>query len=182
MQVYFWKENKFKLISSQNFPKCEPGKCVICPISYSKYDNKQVLCRNRIEKFGAFKAHLANAERTFGELVAFPADCKSLPSVSIYHKFRRYGQLHSYIQGSKEVGALTVKNTLDQTLTKGSLCSDFTFSILNKTSSSRWKKRILASCTPMANTVHTVPANERCILRAPCSSISKLLSRTFFVF
>ena len=67
--VYFWKENKFKLISAQNYPRCSPGLCRTCPISYNKTDNKQYNCRNRIDKFGVFKSHLANAERILGELV-----------------------------------------------------------------------------------------------------------------
>ena len=67
--VYFWKENRFKLISSQNFPRCNPGTCTTCPISYNKIDNKPYRCRNKIDKFASFKFHLGQAERWFGELV-----------------------------------------------------------------------------------------------------------------
>lgn len=69
LQVYFWKEKKFKAISSRNFPKCMPGNCKTCPNVHNKSDGRQFRCRNRVEKFEIFKSHLGQAERLLGELV-----------------------------------------------------------------------------------------------------------------
>lgn len=92
--VYFHKENCFYEITSTDFLRFFPrgSKCRTCPEFFVKYTGKAATCQAKMENFSTFKAHLAEGERIFGELVAF-REGQELPDKSIYLKHRHYGYL-----------------------------------------------------------------------------------------